>query len=273
LKTSSLLAIFLLLVILLSNSAAAEKALLRFAQFKVQQPLPPYIWYNSCEQRAEGVIPALFQRLSKDTDYAITLSADPDSGKAWQDLQQLRLQRLLNDDIDLYYSSPQFLDHPDLVMASTPVFSVQQIVVLKQSLAGLTELAQLKPYRGAFAGYKEGKQSKTLQQLGLNIVSVKGSLELFSLLTSDLVDCIIIERRLANYFIKKFSLQQQATLSAIVVGNTKVHFYVKRGRGFEPFLTQSSQLLQQYQQSGLTEQLTYNMLQRWFNLPAACLQR
>lgn len=249
---------------------ANKKTHLRFARLLARQPLPPYLWYDSCTGRARGVVEKLLQRLSVDSSYQIEYR----DIEYQSNLQALRYRALLADELDLYYSSAHLRDDPKLSAGRSAIFQAQRIVVVPKRLSAITQLEQLKHLHGAFNGDDGSRQAVHLRNRGLTAKGLPSVIELVSQLKAGEVDYIISEKRITQYLLKKFQLHPNFIVSDIALETVDIVFYVRHNHPQgEEFLRQSDQFLNHYRQNGLMETLIFSQLQQWFHSDKSCLQR
>ena len=234
-----------------------------------QKPIPPYLWYNHCDKRFSGYYPKLLSRLSSDTGVKITQHI---RNSAFKDMQTQRYDAVKSGVADIFTANQRFQKDPELMMGKEPILVIQPVFVLNKSLPEIKEIKELSPYVGSFTGEYRGSLADSLAGYGLNLHAKDFTLKQFLGLESGEVDYVIVDKRVANYFVKKFDKNHQYRMLYFPLPNSHVHLFVRRGdTEHEKTLMQFDQRIALYRREGLLDKLIYNQLERWFAVSIDCL--
>lgn len=256
----------------LSPSLASDP--LRMAVLQAQEPLPPFIWYDSCQQQATGVIPKLLETLINEAGYQLTSVVDkPLINLRDQELQVARFKALLDNELDIFYSTKLYAEDPAVIIGDSPLVSLQLILLVSKPLKDFTRFDQLDNYQGSFSGVQNSQQHIALQSLGLNMLTATSFDQQITWLKQQKIDYAIMEKRIAKYAIKKYQLKGDFFISPIQMGRPEIFLYTRKGSEFENFIRFSNQRLKIYRRSGILDNLIYHQLNRWFETPSNCFKR
>ena len=253
-----------------TSSCFADNTL-RMATLQAQEPLPPFIWYDSCQQKATGVIPQLLETLISDAGYRLTSVADkPPLNLQKKELQIFRFQALLNNEIDLFFSTDFYAKNPGVIIGKEPLLTLQLILLVPDTLKNLTRFDQIKSYQGSFAGVKNSQQHKKFKQYGLNVLPAASFEQQITWLKQQKTDYAIMESRIARYAIKKHLTNHTFSMSPIQLKPSKIFLYARKGSDYEKLITFSDQRLKTYRRSDLLDHIIFHQLDLWFKMDPNC---
>ena len=256
-----------------ASTTLADKPI-RMAVLRSQEPVPPFVWFDSCKQQASGVMPKLLQRLISDAGYHLQPVFDSQNiNLREQELQTLRFESLLNEELDLFFSTKAYADNNKVIIGKEPLMTLNLVLLVPPQLKDQQDIAALMNYTGAFSGVRNGQQHRAYQQAGFNVLPANSLDQQLLWLTQKKIDFAILEKRVAKYVLRKYQLGKTYYISPISLQSSQVYLYAKKGTPFEQFVVNSDERLRFYKRSGLMENLIYHQLTYWFELDKNCLKR
>lgn len=260
--SSILLAVCLAHQPLIANATAAKPPLRFAATGKGSVSVPPYIWYDECEQDSVGFVSSLLQRLSADLGYTPQRLLDQQPYR-FDEIFAHRRSQLMSGAVDAVI----LLEGPSqdgLISSSEPVLEFDYRIILSSKLSGINTLKDLAPYNGALYSGNPAISRLWLQGLGLKAELVNTNVKSFELLVAGQVDYVIADRFMAKRLVHANSWQDKVVFTTISTGIQRAYFTVLEGGAHEHLITQVDRLLQEYRESGFIYHMKKQSLLMWF---------
>lgn len=231
-------------------------------------PIPPYIWYDECEQRYRGVAIHLVEKALRDHDYAFRYAEPLTLQELWREPQR----QLLAGEIDILpfvYNPPP----AGITISEQAILKHRDSWVVKRGTENQLPFTQRngKKLRGYILDASEtGAQYFVLQKLRGNGAELAfhpdSAAALQAVLNGD-IDYLIGDHYFILGMAVKGGFDKQLRFYPVNLSTRYLHVGVKTGAGHEPMLAHLDQHFLDYHHTGLVERLSRSYLQQWLEMP------
>ncbi len=227
-------------------------------------PIPPYSWYNHCEQRHQGFNNELYRKIAAD----LALQAEfVEADLADNTINMLNQSAalILNNKADFALVAPSFIKHlGDITIGKEQVFSTSPVLVLATSQADISDIKELETLTGVGVNIEDAVKILKLQNININVNKVVSMKQAAMHLATDKEDYWFSDKFIAQHLINELDIQNKIKFSKLTVGTSTGLYMVTNNQPVnQKTMRKIDGLVSSYQQSGYIDFLKFRVMQSW----------
>lgn len=253
------------LFIISAGVQAAEQQRVHFGQManELISPIPPYLWFDHCQNKRMGAINVLIRRAINDSGY-LAESVDihlPNGG--YQDIQKHKLNLLKSGKIDVIVTYVRDHEASNLHFGHEKIFELLTSIVTLKSENTPTQMSELKGLKGATPTSSSSATFTGLKTMGLDMRSVTSSKEGMELLKAGNIDYLLTDRFIARSLAIDLNMYDQLKITSLPKGRRDFYFAAaKTPKGIE-IIKRLDKQLAVYKDNGYLHHLNKSHLHHW----------